>query len=164
VETRVTDRFQKPSLPTPLERGDAPAQRTNQITGTRRWWALGAVLLTMFFSSLNQTTVSTALPVIVGELQGFSLYAWVFTAYMMAAAVTVPIYGRLSDVYGRKPFYVWGLLLFMLGSAASGLVQNMLQLIIARAFQGIGAGAMMSMPRATIGDIFNPRERGRWRA
>jgi EmrB/QacA subfamily drug resistance transporter len=119
-------------------------------------------MLTMFFSALNQTTVSTAMPVIIGELQGFSLYAWVFTAYMMASAVTVPIYGKLSDVYGRKPFYVIGLGLFILGSAASGLVQSMPQLILARAFQGLGAGAMLSMPQATIGDIFNPRERGRW--
>ncbi|WP_082725788.1 MDR family MFS transporter [Limnochorda pilosa] len=137
-------------------------QTTNRITGARRWWALGAVLVTMFFSSLDQTVVSTAMPVIIGELQGFSLYAWVFTAYMMASAITVPIYGKLSDVYGRKPFYVIGLSLFLLGSVASGAVRSMGQLIAARAFQGLGAGAMLSMPRATIGDIFNPRERGRW--
>jgi len=137
-------------------------QKTNQIVGSRRWWALGAVLITMFFSSLDQTIVATAMPVIIGDLQGFSLYAWVFTAYMMASAVTVPIYGKLSDIYGRKPFYVLGLGLFILGSMGSGMVQTMPQLIIARAFQGLGAGAMLSMPRATIGDIFNPRERGRW--
>ncbi len=77
---------------------------------------------------MNQTTVSTAMPVIIGELQGFSLYAWVFTAYMMASAVTVPLYGKLSDIYGRKPFYALGLVLFMIGSAASGLVQSMPQL------------------------------------
>ncbi len=137
-------------------------QKTNQIVGSRRWWALGAVLITMFFSSLDQTIVATAMPVIIGDLQGFNLYAWVFTAYMMASAVTVPIYGKLSDIYGRKPFYALGLGLFILGSMGSGLVQTMPQLIIARAFQGLGAGAMLSMPRATIGDIFNPRERGRW--
>lgn len=138
------------------------AQTTNQITGNRRWWALGAVLITMFFSALDQTVVATAMPVIVGDLQGFTLYAWVFTAYMITSAITVPIYGKLSDIYGRKPFYALGLGLFIIGSMASGAVQNMPQLIIARAFQGLGAGAMLSMPRATIGDIFNPRERGRW--
>jgi EmrB/QacA subfamily drug resistance transporter len=138
------------------------AQTSNQIVGTRRWWALGAVLLTMFFSALDQTIISTAMPVIIGELQGFSLYAWTFTAYMMASAVTVPIYGKLSDVYGRKPFYVLGLTLFMVGSMFSGMVVDMPQLILARTLQGLGAGAMLSMPRATIGDIFNPRERGRW--
>ncbi len=137
-------------------------QRTNQITGRRKWLALAAVFVTMFFSSLDQTVVSTAMPVIIGELQGFSLYAWIFTAYMMASAVTVPIYGKLSDEYGRKPFYAFGLIVFMIGSALSGMVTTMGQLIAARALQGIGAGAMISMPRATIGDIFNPRERGKW--
>lgn len=137
-------------------------QTTNQITGTRRWGALIAVLLTMFFSSLAQTVISTAMPVIIGELQGLSLYAWTFTAYMITSAVTVPLYGKLSDIYGRKPFYVLGLILFMLGSIAAGLVSNMPQLVLARALQGLGAGGMLSMPRATIGDIFNPRERGRW--
>ena len=145
-----------------IEKEENKVQRTNQITGTRRWWALGAVLLTMFFSALDQTIISTAMPVIIGELQGFSLYAWTFTAYMMTSAITVPIYGKLSDVYGRKPFYALGLILFMLGSMLSGMVVSMPQLILARALQGLGAGAMLSMPRATIGDIFNPRERGRW--
>jgi EmrB/QacA subfamily drug resistance transporter len=137
-------------------------QSTNQILGNRRWFALAAVILVMFFSALDQTVVATAMPVIIGDLQGFSLYAWVFTAYMMASAVTVPIYGKLSDIYGRKPFYVLGLGMFMLGSIAAGMVQSMPGLIAARALQGLGAGAMLTMPRATVGDIFNPRERGRW--
>ncbi len=141
---------------------DETTQSTNRIEGERRWFALGAVLVTMFFSSLDQTIVSTAMPVIIGDLQGFAIYAWVFTAYMMASTIMVPIYGKLSDVYGRKPFYVAGLALFMLGSALSGQAHSMMELIIFRAFQGIGGGAMISMPRATIGDIFNPRERGRW--
>jgi multidrug resistance protein len=102
------------------------------------------------------------MPVIVGELKGFNIYAWVFTAYLISSAVTVPIYGKLSDVYGRKPFYAFGLGLFIVGSALSGRSQSMMELIIFRGLQGIGAGAMLSMPRATIGDIFNPRERGRW--
>jgi EmrB/QacA subfamily drug resistance transporter len=137
-------------------------QSTNQILGNRRWFALAAVILVMFFSSLDQTVVATAMPVIIGDLQGFSLYAWVFTAYMMASAVMVPIYGKLSDIYGRKPFYVLGLGLFMLGSIAAGMVRSMPELIAARTIQGLGAGAMLTMPRATVGDIFNPRERGRW--
>ena len=85
-------------------------QTTNQITGTRRWWALATVMLTMFFSSMDQTVVSTAIPTIIGDLHGFDIYAWVFSAYMMASAVTVPIYGKLSDVFGRKPFYLFGLI------------------------------------------------------
>lgn len=137
-------------------------QTTNQITGTQKWWALATVLLTMFFSSMNQTVVSTAIPTIIGDLQGFELYAWLFSAYMITSAITVPIYGKLSDVYGRRPFYIFGLIMFMIGSAISGQAHSMLELVIARGVQGIGAGAMMSMPRATIGDIFNPKERGKW--
>ena len=137
-------------------------QTTNQITGDRRWIALTAVMIAMFFSALDQTVVSTAMPVIISELKGFNLYAWVFTGYILATAVTVPLYGRLSDMYGRKPFYIFGFVVFLVGSAASGMATSIGMLIFARAFQGIGAGAMMSMPRATIGDIFNPRERGRW--
>lgn len=137
-------------------------QTTNQITGQRKWWALATVLLTMFFSSMDQTVVSTAMPTIIGDLHGFNLYAWVFTAYMMTSSVTIPIYGKLSDVFGRKPFYLFGLIMFGIGSAVSGQAHSMMELIWARAFQGIGAGAMMSMPRATIGDIFTPKERGKW--
>lgn len=137
-------------------------QTTNQITGQRKWWALATVMLTMFFSSMDQTVVSTAIPTIISKLHGFSLYAWLFSAYMLTSAVTVPIYGKLSDVYGRKPFYLFGLIMFGLGSAICGQAHTMIELVIARGIQGIGAGAMMSMPRATIGDIFNPKERGRW--
>ncbi|WP_324669997.1 MDR family MFS transporter [Geochorda subterranea] len=139
-----------------------PAAVTNRITGSRRWWALGAVMVSMFFSSLDQTIVSAAMPVIIGELHGFGLYAWVFTAYMMASAITVPIYGKLSDVYGRRPFYVFGLVTFMTGSVLAGLARDMGWLVAARALQGVGGGALLSMPPATIGDIFNPRERARW--
>ncbi|MBX6349997.1 MAG: MFS transporter [Clostridia bacterium] len=137
-------------------------QTTNRITGERRWWALAAVMICMFFSSLNQTTVSTAMPTIISALQGFNLYAWAFTAYILASSVTIPLYGKLSDMYGRKPFYVFGLLVFLLGAALAGRAHSMAMLVAARLVQGVGGGAMMSMPRATIGDIFNPRERGRW--
>lgn len=158
----VSDLIKRVGTHLRTEQETKQVQTTNQITGTRRWWALGAVLITLFFSALDQTIISTAMPVIIGELQGFSLYAWTFTAYMITSAITVPIYGKLSDVYGRKPFYVMSLLLFMGGSMFSGLVISMPQLIIARGLQGLGAGGMLSMPRATMGDIFNPRERGRW--
>jgi EmrB/QacA subfamily drug resistance transporter len=137
-------------------------QTTNQITGQRRWIALAAVMVTNFFSALDQTIIGTAIPTIIGELNGLELMAWMFTAYMMASAITVPIYGKLSDIYGRKPFYVFGLALFIIGSAFAGQARSMSWLIASRAFQGLGAGAMMTMPRATIGDIFNPKERGRW--
>jgi EmrB/QacA subfamily drug resistance transporter len=140
----------------------ATIQTTNQITGQKKWWAFATVLLTMFFSSMDQTVVSTAMPTIIGDLKGFSLYAWVFTSYMMASSITIPIYGKLSDVFGRKPFYLFGLIVFGIGSAVCGQAHTMNELVWARAFQGIGAGAMMSMPRATVGDIFSPKERAKW--
>lgn len=116
----------------------------------------------MLFASMYQTIIATAIPTIIADLQGFALYAWVFSAYMLTSAITVPIYGKLSDVYGRKPFYIFGLVVFALGSILCGQAGTMTHLVTARALQGIGAGAMMSMPRATVGDIFNPRERARW--
>jgi len=137
-------------------------QTSNQIVGSRKWWALATVMLTMFFSSMDQTVVSTAVPTIIGDLNGFALYAWLFSAYMLTSSVTIPIYGKLSDVYGRKPFYLFGLIMFGIGSAISGQAHTMMELVLARGVQGIGAGAMLSMPRATIGDIFTPKERAKW--
>ncbi len=142
--------------------GNRGIQMTNRVPENRRWFALSAVLITLFFSSLDLTAVATAMPTIIGDLKGFSVYAWVFTAYMIASTVTIPVYGKLSDIYGRKPFYILGLALFMLGSALSGQAHSMRELILFRAFQGLGGGALLTMPQATVGDIFNPRERGRW--
>jgi EmrB/QacA subfamily drug resistance transporter len=119
-------------------------------------------MVTMFFSSLDQTIVGTAIPTIIGELSGIDLMAWLFTAYLISTVVMVPIYGKLSDIYGRKPFYLLGLVLFIAGSALAGQAHSMEFLIASRALQGLGSGALISMPRATIGDIFNPKERGQW--
>ncbi|TMF53071.1 MAG: MFS transporter, partial [Chloroflexi bacterium] len=141
-----------------------PAQPalTNQVPANLRYWVLGAVMLVQFTSILTSTIVSTAAPTIVDELHGLDLYAWIFTAYMLASSVTVPVVGKLSDLFGRRPFYIGGLLFFLVGSAISGLSQNMTELILARAVTGLGGGAMMALSATTIGDIFSPRERGRW--
>ena len=139
-----------------------PVQSTNRIARHDRWWALGAVLLVMFAASVSSTIVSTAVPTIVGDLHGFTLYAWVFTGYMLASTVVIPIVGKLSDVYGRRPFYLWGIGIYVVGSVLAGLAQSMVWLIGARVVAGIGGGAMMALSTATIGDIFSPRERGRW--
>lgn len=141
-----------------------PAQPalTNQVPANRRYWVLGAVMLVQFTSILTSTIVSTAAPTIVDELHGLDLYAWIFTAYLLASSVAVPVVGKLSDLFGRRPFYIAGLLLFLVGSATSGLSQNMPELILARAVTGIGGGAMLALSATTIGDIFSPRERGRW--
>jgi EmrB/QacA subfamily drug resistance transporter len=124
--------------------------------------AMSGVMLGMLLAALNQTIVATALPRIVGDLGGVDHYSWVFSAYMLAATVTTPIYGRLSDVYGRRRFFVAGILIFMAGSVVGGTADSMTQLVIARAIQGLGAGALMPLAVATIGDLIPPSDRGRW--
>ena len=104
---------------------------------------MGGVMMGLFLASLDQTIVGTALPRIVADLGGFELYAWVATAYMVASTVIVPIVGRLTDMYGRKWFYVAGLIIFMVGSLLCGLSQTMTQIIAFRGLQGIGAGVML---------------------
>lgn len=123
---------------------------------------MAGVMMAMFLSSLDQTIVSTALPKVVAELQGLEHISWVFTAYMLASTVTVPLYGKLSDIFGRKRFFMIGIVIFLLGSALSGASQSMTQLILFRGLQGIGGGAMMVNAIAIIADIFPPAERGKW--
>jgi EmrB/QacA subfamily drug resistance transporter len=123
---------------------------------------MSGVLLGMLLSSLDQTIVGTAMPRVIADLHGLEHYAWVFTAYMLASTVSVPIYGKLSDIYGRRPFFIGGMVVFLLGSALCGMAQDMTQLILFRGLQGFGAGAMMPIAIAIIGDIFPPAERGKW--
>jgi EmrB/QacA subfamily drug resistance transporter len=123
---------------------------------------LGAILLTMFLASLDQTVVGTALPRIVTDLNGASLYAWVVSAYLLSSTVTVPIYGKFSDVFGRKVMLMIGVCLFLAGSWLSGASQNMSELVAFRAVQGLGAGALFPIVMAIIGDLYSPRERGRF--
>src|SRR5947209_18861373 len=120
------------------------------------------VMLGMLLAALDQTIVGTALPRIVANLGGLEHYAWVVTAYLLASTVSVPIYGKLSDIYGRRTFFLVGMIIFLAGSALSGTSQNMTQLIIHRAIQGSGAGSLMPIALAIIGDIFPPSERGKW--
>ena len=122
---------------------------------------LGA-MLAMLLAALDQTIVSTALPTIVRELGGLEHLSWVFTAYMLASTVTVPLYGKLSDTYGRKPFFIAGIIIFLLGSVLSGAATSMFELILFRGLQGVGGGAIMVNAFAVVGDLFSPRERGRW--
>lgn len=135
---------------------------TVQISHGKRNAVLFAVLLGLFLSALDQTVVGTALPRIVTDLHGSDLYTWVVTAYLLTSTVTVPIYGKLSDVYGRKILLLVGIALFLAGSALSGLSQNMTELILFRGLQGFGAGALFPIALAIIGDLFTPRERGRY--
>ena len=123
---------------------------------------LGAVLLALFLGALDQTIVGTALPRIVTDLGGNEYYTWVVTIYLLTSTITVPFYGKLSDIYGRKPMMMFGVAVFLIGSALSGLSQNMAMLILFRGIQGIGAGALFPIALAVIGDLYTPAERGRY--
>jgi len=123
---------------------------------------LAGVLLAMFLSSLDQTVVGTAMPRIIVDLGGFTQYTWVTTAYIITSTIAIPITGKLTDMYGRKWFYVGGLAIFIVGSLLCGFSHTMTQLIFFRGFQGIGAGIMMANAFTVIGDIFPPAERGKY--
>lgn len=123
---------------------------------------IGGIMLAMLLAALDQTIVATALPRIVEEFNGLSHLSWVFTSYMLASTIMVPIFGKLSDIYGRKWLYVIAVAIFLIGSILSGAAQSMLQLIIFRGIQGIGGGGIMVNSIAAISDVFAPAERGRW--
>jgi EmrB/QacA subfamily drug resistance transporter len=120
------------------------------------------LMLGMFLAALDQTIVATALPTIVGDLGGLDHLSWVVTAYLLTSTASTPLYGKISDLYGRKIMFQTAIVVFLVGSALSGLSQNMGQLIGFRAVQGLGAGGLMAMALAIIGDIVSPRERGRY--
>jgi EmrB/QacA subfamily drug resistance transporter len=124
--------------------------------------AFAAVMLATLLAALDQTIVATALPQIAADLQGFEHLSWVVTAYLLASTVTVPLYGKLSDLYGRRRLFVVSISVFLVGSALCGLAQSMGQLIAFRALQGIGAGGLLPLSQAAIADLFSPRERGRY--
>lgn len=131
-------------------------------TDSRRNILIVGLLLGMFFSSLDQTIVGTAMPRIIGELGGLNILTWVTTAYMLTSTTVVPIAGKLADLYGRRVLYVLGILTFMGGSALCGTSQNMTELILYRGLQGLGGGIMMPMAMTIVGDVFPPEKRGKW--
>jgi EmrB/QacA subfamily drug resistance transporter len=123
---------------------------------------LGAILLALFLGALDQTIVSVAMPVIGTELNGLDLYVWVTTIYLLTSTISVPFYGKLGDLYGRRPLLMIGITIFLIGSVLSGLSQSMEQLILFRGIQGLGAGALFPISLAVIGDLFTPAERGKY--
>ncbi|MGB9825455.1 MAG: MFS transporter, partial [Desulfofundulus sp.] len=132
------------------------------LKSDKRRLLLVALLITMLTSALNQTVVATAMPRIVADLGGLDLYSWLATAYILTSSVVIPLAGKFSDLWGRRPFFLAGVVLFLLGSWASGLAHTMHWLITARAVQGLGGGMLMAMNTITIGDLFPPAQRGRW--
>ncbi|MEW6223659.1 MAG: MDR family MFS transporter [Chloroflexota bacterium] len=123
---------------------------------------LGAVMIGIFLAALDQTVVGTALPRIITDLGGNDLYTWAFTAYLLTSTISGPLYGKLSDLFGRRPVFLFGIGVFMLGSLLSGLAGEMWQLVGARGVQGLGAGALFPIAMAVIADLFAPSERGKY--
>ena len=142
----------------------AQAASDAEIEASRRHLRLilGALMMTMLLAALDQTIVSTALPTITSDLGGLSELSWVVTAYLLASTATTPIWGKLSDLYGRKPMLQSSVVIFLVGSALAGLSQSMGQLIAFRAIQGIGGGGLMVLVMAVIADLVPPRERGKY--
>lgn len=134
----------------------------SQMSRSRIIVSVVGVLLAMLLAALDQTIVATALPRVVADLGGFGQFAWVFTAYMLASTTSIPIMGKLSDIYGRKWALSGGIVVFLLGSILCGFAQNMLQLILFRGVQGLGAGAIIAISYAVVGDVFPPAQRGKW--
>lgn len=132
---------------------------TQEQQDTPRGLILAALMCTMMLAAMDTTIVSTAIPQIVGDLGGFRLFSWVFSIYLLAQTVTIPVYGKLSDLYGRKPVLISGTLIFLLGSAASSLSWDMISLIAFRGLQGLGAGAIMATVTTLAGDLYSVRER-----
>jgi len=133
-----------------------------ELPQRERMEILLVVLLGMFLAALDNTIVGTALPTIVTELNGNDVYIWPFTAYLLTATASGPIYGKLSDLFGRRPIFMIGVAIFLLGSFLCGISQEMWQFIAFRGLQGLGAGALFPVALAIIGDIFAPSERGKY--
>ncbi|HLI21843.1 MAG TPA: MFS transporter, partial [Stellaceae bacterium] len=139
------------------ERGNAAPQVRTQ----NRKLVFTAALASVVITAIESTIVSTSMPTVVAQLGGFDLLSWVFTAYLLTQAITVPIYGRLSDLYGRKPILLTGVGFFAVGSLLCGFAPSMFALVLFRTVQGFGSGALVSVGRTLIGDIFNGPERAR---
>lgn len=127
----------------------------------KRGWVLAALMMTMTLAAMDITIVSTAIPQIVSDLGGFTKFSWVFSIYLLAQTVTIPLYGKLSDVFGRKSILLFGIAVFLLGSAASAVAWDIGSLIAFRGVQGLGAGSIMAMVNTIAGDIYTIQERAR---
>jgi len=135
---------------------------TERLPDRQRWAIMLAVMLGLFLSAMDSTIVGTAMPRVIAELSGLKLYSWVFTSYMLASTTSVPIVGKMGDIYGRKQFFLAGIVIFLAGSILSGASQSMMELILFRGVQGLGGGFIFANAFAIIGDLFAPAERGRY--
>ncbi|MEO6588007.1 MAG: MFS transporter, partial [Pyrinomonadaceae bacterium] len=135
-----------------------------EMSSKRRWAVTFGVMTGMFIAALEATVVGTAMPTVIASLGGLNHYSWVFSAYLVTSTVTVPVWGKLSDLYGRGLLYQIGIVIFLVGSVLSGMSGSMTQLIIFRAIQGLGAGALVPLGMTIIGDIFTLEERAKMQA
>jgi EmrB/QacA subfamily drug resistance transporter len=140
----------------------APGGADGAFTHRQIVTILVGLMVAMFLAALDQTVVSTAIRVIADDLQGYDLQAWATTAFLITSTISTPLYGKLSDIYGRRPFYLFAIGVFVLGSALCGIATSMYELAAWRAVQGIGAGGLMSLALAIIGDLVPPRERAKY--
>src|SRR3954467_12222669 len=124
-------------------------------------FVVAGLLLGIFIAAMDNTIVATAMGTIVSDLGGFDKFVWVTSAYMVAVMAGMPVFGKLSDMYGRKRFFLFGLIVFLIGSALCGIAQSIVQLSIFRAIQGIGGGALMPIAFTIVFDIFPPENRGK---
>jgi len=145
----------------PASAEPAIAQPIEPAVASRRTLVLAAAMMAIFMAAVESTIIATAMPSIVADLGGFHLFSWVFTAYLLAQAVTIPIYGRLADLYGRRRAFFAGGTLFLVASALCGFAHDMRWLIAFRALQGLGAGAIQPIATTIVGDIYTPTERAR---
>jgi EmrB/QacA subfamily drug resistance transporter len=149
-------------MTTPATRSAPSEQTDGGFTHRQTVMILVGLMMGMFLAALDQTVVSTAIRTIADDLNGFSLQAWATTAFLITSTIATPLYGKLSDIYGRKPFFLFAITIFIAGSALCGLSRSMYELAAFRAIQGIGAGGLFSMALAIIGDVVPPRQRARY--
>jgi EmrB/QacA subfamily drug resistance transporter len=149
---------------TKIEKAENKNKPLLEMSSRRRWAVTAGVMTGMFIAALEATVVGTAMPTVIASLGGLSHYSWVFSAYLVTSTVTVPVWGKLSDLYGRRLLYQIGIGVFLLGTLLSGLSTSMTQLIIFRAVQGLGAGALVPLGMTIIGDIFTLQERAKMQA
>ena len=145
-----------------MAQGKSAQQAALELDPRAKLEILGAILLALFLFALDQTVVGTALPVIVTDLHGNDLYVWVVTIYLLTSTISGPIYGKLSDLFGRRPIIIFAVSLFLIASVLSGLSQSMEQLILFRGLQGLGGGAIFPVALAVVADLYTPSERGKY--
>src|ERR1700733_1774723 len=152
----------RPSRDFTMSAPDAPPPLKSSAGAQKLWLVFAGLMLALVLAALDQNIVATALPRIVSDLGGLAHLSWVVTAFLVASTMTTPLYGKLSDIFGRKPAFLVSITIFLAGSVLCGLSRTMTELIVFRAVQGLGAGGLITLSQTVVGDLVSPRERGRY--